>query len=75
MLTSLLLLSLFPLITIATHSTAIALTDVELIELLQIVFNTIGSSTFIPINLLIELGLNTLSVITFLQNLGYTILW
>ncbi len=75
MLTSLLLLSLFPLFTIATHSTTVALTDVELNELLQIVYTTIGGSNLIPINLLIELGLNTVSVITLLQNLGYTILF
>jgi hypothetical protein len=76
MFTSLLILSIgfMPIFTIATHSTVVSLTDVELNELLQIVFDSIAGSTLIPISLLESLGLNTLSVITFLQSLGYTIL-
>jgi hypothetical protein len=76
MLTTLLILSIsfMPIFTIATHSTVVLLTDIELNQLLQIVFNSIGGSTLIPITLLESLGLNTLSVIIHLQSIGYTIL-
>jgi hypothetical protein len=56
-------------------STVVSLCDADLQQLLQIVFSQLNGSTFIPITLLQELGLNTASVITLLQNLGYTILW
>jgi len=76
MITSLLILSigLLPIFTNAAQSTAVALTDAELNELLQVVFNQLNGSTIIPITLLESLGLNTASVIYFLQNLGYYIL-
>ena len=56
-------------------STVVYLSDVELQELLQIVFREIGNSTLIPITLLESLGLNTATVIDLLQKIGYTILW
>jgi CRP-like cAMP-binding protein len=79
MITSLLILSigLLPILTNATYSTStvVALTDSELNELLQIVFNQLAGSTLIPMTLLESLGLNTASVISLLQSLGYTLFW
>jgi hypothetical protein len=76
MITSLLFLSLsiLPLFAIGTE-TVVTLTDAELQELLQFVFNQLNGSTLISITLLESLGLNTASVISLLQNIGYTILW
>jgi hypothetical protein len=56
-------------------STVVPLCDADLQQLLQFVFSQVNGSTLIPITLLEGLGLNTASVITLLQNLGYTILW
>lgn len=64
-----------PLFANAAHSTVVNLTDVELYELLQIVFHQLGGSTIIPITLLESLGLNTASVISLLQSIGYTLLY
>jgi len=77
MLTSLVIISisLMPLFISATPSTVVALTDVELNELLKIVFEQLNGSTLIPLTLLESLGLNTATVISLLQNLGYTLLW
>jgi hypothetical protein len=77
MLTKLLILSLglLPIFTVATHSTLIEITDVELNALLQLVFNSIGASKIIPISLLDSLGLNSESVIYYLMSIGYYILY
>jgi hypothetical protein len=56
-------------------TTVVVLSDVELNELLQIVFSQLQGSTLIPITLLQGLGLDTTSVISLLQSIGYTILW
>ena len=56
-------------------STVVSLCDADLQQLIQIVISQLHGSTNIPILLLEELGLNTASVITLLQSLGYTILW
>ena len=56
-------------------STVVSLCDADLQQLIQIVLSQLNGSTNIPILLLEELGLNTASVITLLQSLGYTILW
>jgi hypothetical protein len=74
MLTIILSLSILPLFTNAAE-TVVMLSDVELQELLQIVFNQLNGSTLISITLLESLGLNTASVISLLQKIGYTILW
>jgi len=74
MLKIILSLSLLPLFTNAAE-TVVMLSDVELQELLQIVFNQLNGSTLISITLLESLGLNTASVISLLQQIGYTILW
>jgi len=70
----LLSISILPLFTNAVE-TVVILNDNELLELLQVVFNQLQGSTLININLLESLGLNTSSVISLLQKLGYTILW
>jgi hypothetical protein len=64
-----------PIFANAAHSTVVRLTDVELNELLQIVFFQLNGSSIIPISLLKSLGLDTASVISYLQLLGYTLLW
>lgn len=74
MFTIILSLSILPLFTNAVE-TVVMLTDAELQELLQIVFNQLNGSTLISITLLESLGLNTASVISLLQKIGYTILW
>lgn len=76
MITGLLFLSLsiLPLYTNAVE-TVVTLTDVELQELLKFVFNQLNGSTLISITLLESLGLNTASVVSLLQSIGYTILW
>jgi hypothetical protein len=74
MITIILSLSVWPLLTNAVE-TVVALTDAELLELLQIVFNQLRGSTLVSITLLESLGLSTDSVIDLLQKLGYTILW
>jgi hypothetical protein len=56
-------------------STVVALSDADLNELLQIVFSQLSGSTLISITLLESLGLNTPSVISLLQKIGYTILF
>jgi hypothetical protein len=61
--------------TYAAHSTVVHLTDADLNQLLQFLFNQLAGSTFIPITLLESLGLNTASVISLLQSIGYTILY
>jgi hypothetical protein len=61
--------------TALSASTVISLSDAELNELLQFLFSQLNGSTLISITLLESLGLNTASVISLLQNLGYTILW
>lgn len=77
MLTSLLILSssLLPIFTYAAHSTVVYLTDPDLILLLQTLFNQLAGSIIIPITLLENLGLNTTTVIAYLQQLGYYILY
>lgn len=67
-------LSIIPLYTNAVE-TVVTLSDVELQELLQYLFNQLNGSTLISITLLESLGLNTASVISLLQKIGYTILW
>jgi len=67
-------LALLPLLTSAME-TVVSLTDAELLELLQIVFNQLNGSTLINITILEQLGLNTRSVIDLLVKLGYTILY
>jgi len=67
-------LSIIPLFVNAT-GTVVILSDAELLELLQVVFNQLNGSTLISITLLQSLGLNTASVIDLLQKIGYTILW
>jgi hypothetical protein len=75
MFTLILTLSILPLLSSAVETTVVMLTDVELQGLLQIVFNQLNGSTLISITLLESLGLNTASVISLLQKIGYTILW
>jgi hypothetical protein len=58
-----------------TTSTVVELTDAELHQLLQVVFDTIGNSNQISITLLESLGLATSSVISYLINLGFTIIF
>ena len=60
---------------VKSTSTVVYLSDAELNELLQIVFSQLEGSTLISITLLESLGLNTASVISLLQSIGYTILW
>ena len=67
-------LAMLPLLTSAME-TVVSLTDAELLELLQIVFNQLNGSTLINITILEQLGLNTRSVIDLLVKLGYTILY
>jgi len=55
-------------------STLVELEDDDLNSLLEIVFAEIGSSNEISMALLESLGLNSLSVIIYLQNLGYIII-
>jgi hypothetical protein len=59
----------------STTTTVVYLSDVELIELIHILFSQLQGSTLIPFSLLHSLGLDTASVISFLQSIGYTILW
>jgi hypothetical protein len=54
-------------------STVVELTDAELNELLQIVFDQIGNSNLISIELLQSFGLDTETVINYLTSLGYII--
>jgi len=68
-------LGFMPLCADAAASTVVILTDIELNELLQIVFSQLHGSTLISITLLESLGLNTSSVIYLLEKIGYTILW
>jgi hypothetical protein len=77
MISSLLILSfgLLPIFTYAAHSTIVPLTDIELNQLLQYLFSQLNGSTIISITLLESLGLNTTSVISLLQSIGYTILY
>jgi len=67
-------LSILPLYVNAVE-TVVTLSDVELQELLQYLFNQLNGSTLISITTLESLGLNTASVISLLQKIGYTILW
>jgi len=67
-------LSILPLYINAVE-TVVTLSDVELQELLQYLFNQLNGSTLISITTLESLGLNTASVISLLQKIGYTILW
>lgn len=55
------------------NSTVVELTDSELNEVLQLVFAQIGSSKEISLALLQSFGLNTASVIQYLEALGYII--
>ena len=74
-LTLLLTICLSTLVDVTLASTTIvSLTDVELNELLKILFLELNGANSIPMNLLVSLGLNTPSVISLLQNLGYIIL-
>jgi len=66
-------LAIMPLF-INAAETVVLLNDFELLELLQVVFNQLNGSTLISITLLESLGLDTASVISLLQKLGYTIL-
>jgi hypothetical protein len=66
---------MIPLLTNAAHSTVVSVSDAELNGLLQLVFNQLAGSNLIPIALLESLGLNTASVISLLQNIGYIILF
>src|ERR1700743_230994 len=56
-------------------TTVVSLTDAELAELLQILYAEIGNSQSIHITLLESLGLNTETVISVLQSIGYTIIF
>jgi hypothetical protein len=62
--------------TVSTHvkSTVVELSDDELNQLLQVVFDEIGSSIEISAALLQSLGLYTPSVISYLEQLGYIII-
>lgn len=62
-------------ILINLSSTVVVLNDIELIPLLQIVFDQLNGSTVIPYTLLESLGLNTPSIISYLINIGYSILY
>jgi len=77
MLTMLLIIStsLMPIFTYAAHSTVVRLTEAELNELLQYLFNQLAGSNMIPFSLLQELGLHTVSVISYLQSIGYYIIY
>jgi hypothetical protein len=76
MITGLIILSLSILPLYANGvETVVILNDVELQELLKIVFDQLNGSTLISITLLESLGLNTASVVSLLQSIGYTILW
>jgi len=68
-------LKLAPVSTVVVHSasTSVNVTDGELNELLEVVYNEIGNSNQISITLLQSLGLDTPTVIEYLQNLGYLI--
>jgi hypothetical protein len=55
------------------NSTAVELTDNELNDMLQVIFNQIGTSKYISFGILESLGLNTASVIQYLEALGYII--
>jgi hypothetical protein len=54
-------------------TTEVELTDAELQELLQIVFDQIGDSNVISVELLQSLGLYTDTVVSLLQAIGYII--
>jgi len=77
MLTILLILSsgLMPIFTDAAHSTVVYLTDADLNQLIQILIIQLNGSIIIPITLLDNLGLNTATVISYLQSVGYYILY
>jgi hypothetical protein len=75
MLTTLLILGLLPIFTVATPSNLIEITDVEFHALLQLLFDSIGDSMIIPMTLLDSLGLNSESVIYYLMYLGYFIIY
>jgi len=53
------------------ETTVVELTDADLNELLEVVFDEIGDTDLISIELLQSLGLYTDSVVTFLTSLGY----
>jgi NADH:ubiquinone oxidoreductase subunit 6 (subunit J) len=55
------------------NNTVVELSDTELNELLQVVYNQIGDSKEISLALLHSFGLDTVSVIQYLQTLGYII--
>jgi len=66
--------SIGPVSTIVKASTTeVVVTDEELHNLLELVFREIGSSNYIDIGLLQSFGLNTITVINYLENLGYII--
>jgi hypothetical protein len=54
-------------------TTVVELTDAELNELLQIVFEEIGNGNIIEVQLLQSLGLYTDTVVSLLEALGYII--
>jgi hypothetical protein len=73
------LLKLAPIsiVTVSTQvnatTTVVDLADDELDDLLEVVYNEIGNSNEISLTLLQGLGLDTPTVIEYLQNLGYLI--
>jgi len=54
-------------------TTVVEVADADLNELLQVVFQEIGNSNLISVELLQSLGLHTETVVSYLQNLGYII--
>lgn len=63
------------LVNTSSNSTVVRVSDEDLNSLLEVVFAEIGDSKIIDVELLISLGLNTASVISHLQSLGFFILY
>jgi hypothetical protein len=59
--------------TSTTSTTEVELTDEELMELLEVVFNEVGNRNMISAEYLQSLGLYTQTVISYLEALGYII--
>lgn len=56
-----------------SSSTTVEVSDEDLNELLQVVFRQIGNTNIISVSLLESLGLNTPTVVAYLEALGYII--
>jgi len=75
MVTTLFILSLGVMPIFAAHSTVVTLTDIELYQILPILYSHLGGSNIIPITLLKELGFYTPSIVSYLISIGFSIIY